>query len=236
MLDGRQPTLEAQAAGAIRDHAQGSVPSAAALHAIAEFQLTNEFFSSPALRRFARGGSAPALPQGHTKSEKRGAPFLRGCSAGSGQRLQAGTVRALPQRPAAEPDQPVREGLHRAADSARQRFISVAVSEFNAANNPVREFVFDPGDAQESHIFSPDPGRALITGDRKCPSDPALRRERQRVQDFGAARHRRTAPYFHDNSAKTLEDVAAHYAKFFNVVTGGVIVLTRRISRTWSRS
>jgi cytochrome c peroxidase len=30
---------------------------------------------------------------------------------------------------------------------------------------------------------------------------------------------RRTAPYFHDNSAKTLEDVAAHYAKFFKIVT-----------------
>ena len=37
----------------------------------------------------------------------------------------------------------------------------------------------------------------------------------------------RTAPYFHDNSPKTLADVAAHYAKFLpEVVTGGVIVLT----------
>ena len=35
-----------------------------------------------------------------------------------------------------------------------------------------------------------------------------------------------TAPYFHDNSAKTLEDVAAHYAKFFSFVTNGFIVLT----------
>jgi len=30
---------------------------------------------------------------------------------------------------------------------------------------------------------------------------------------------RDTAPYFHDNSAKTLEDVATHYAKFFEIVT-----------------
>ncbi len=35
---------------------------------------------------------------------------------------------------------------------------------------------------------------------------------------------RNTAPYFHDNSAKTLEAVAAHYAKFFVYVAG--IVLT----------
>jgi cytochrome c peroxidase len=37
---------------------------------------------------------------------------------------------------------------------------------------------------------------------------------------------RHTAPYFHDNSAKTLEDVAAHYTRFFNFVTGGFIALT----------
>jgi len=30
---------------------------------------------------------------------------------------------------------------------------------------------------------------------------------------------RETAPYFHDNSAKTLEDVAAHYTRFFAFVT-----------------
>ena len=29
----------------------------------------------------------------------------------------------------------------------------------------------------------------------------------------------RTAPYFHDNSAQTLEDVVAHYATFFALVT-----------------
>ena len=44
------------------------------------------------------------------------------------------------------------------------RFFGVAVSEFNAANNPVREFVFNQGTADESHVFSSDPGRALISG------------------------------------------------------------------------
>jgi cytochrome c peroxidase len=37
---------------------------------------------------------------------------------------------------------------------------------------------------------------------------------------------RHTAPYFHDNSAETLEDVAAHYAKFFSTASHGLIVLT----------
>ena len=72
MVDGRQPNLESQAAGAISDHAQGVVPSAAELHNIAEFQRTSAFFSSPALQRFALGGAAPRLPKGETASEKRG--------------------------------------------------------------------------------------------------------------------------------------------------------------------
>ncbi len=46
MMDGRQPSLEAQATGAIQDHAQGAVPSLADLQAIAAFQKTNAFFSS----------------------------------------------------------------------------------------------------------------------------------------------------------------------------------------------
>jgi len=37
---------------------------------------------------------------------------------------------------------------------------------------------------------------------------------------------RRTAPYFHDNSAKTLEEVMDHYEQFFLIVSGGFLALT----------
>src|SRR5262245_57888776 len=48
MLDGRQPTLESQAIGAIRDHAQAtSFPNGAALAALVSFEKTRDFFSSP---------------------------------------------------------------------------------------------------------------------------------------------------------------------------------------------
>jgi cytochrome c peroxidase len=66
-----------------------------------------------------------------------------------------------------------------------------------------------PAGAQES----PDPGRALITGNAQDFESvnafkiPSL---------WGVAR---TAPYFHDNSAKTLEDVARHYALFFSKIS-----------------
>lgn len=33
-----------------------------------------------------------------------------------------------------------------------------------------------------------------------------------------------TAPYFHDNSAKTLEDVAAQYARFFLVIPAHIVL------------
>ena len=78
MYDLRNPDLQAQAAGAIDRHAQGSVPpTAQQLDAIAEFQQTgNRFFSSKAMKSFAEGGPAPGLPAGNTASERRGREFF----------------------------------------------------------------------------------------------------------------------------------------------------------------
>ena len=95
------------------------------------------------------------------------------------------------------------------------RFQNVLVSEFNTAANPLRTFIFTGADGAETVVSSPDPGRALVTGDpRLFPFDslnafkiPTL---------WGVER---TAPYFHDNSAKTLEELMAYYARFFAVVT-----------------
>jgi cytochrome c peroxidase len=96
------------------------------------------------------------------------------------------------------------------------RFQTVGVSELNAAGNPRREFIFTNPDGTETHVFSPDPGRALVTG---------VGRETGTFDNVNAFKIpalwgvRRTAPYFHDNSAKTLEAVAAHYAAFFSIAT-----------------
>ena len=104
--------------------------------------------------------------------------------------------------------------------------IGVGVSEFNDLGNPVREFVFDQGTPFEFHVFSPDPGRSLINGisgafDLFVNNDPtALVRNVNGFKISQLRGVRNTAPYFHDNSSKTLEAVAAHYANFFNVVAG----------------
>lgn len=225
MLDGRQPTLEAQAAGAIMDHAQAVAPPFADLHAIAAFQQTARFFSSPALRRFARGhGPAPGLPQGRTPAEQRGRRFFEDVPPDPAQGLKPGLCSHCHSGPLLNQTNEFAQFFipSPAPIPAGQRFISVGVSEFNAAGNPVREFVFNQGTAQEVRITSPDLGRAMVTG---VVDDPTL----EHLNAFKISPLRgiaRTAPYFHDNSARTLEDVAAHYAAFFKLVSGGFIVLT----------
>jgi cytochrome c peroxidase len=101
------------------------------------------------------------------------------------------------------------------------RFQDVLVSFFNDAGNPVREFIFNEGTTNERHVFSPDPGRALITGlvdgDLTLGDTTFENTNAFKIPQLRGVRH--TAPYFHDNSSKTLEDVADHYARFFEFVT-----------------
>ncbi len=224
MLDGRQPTLESQAAGAIHDHAQGVLPTPAELHNIAIFQKTNGFFSSPELRRFALGGPAPVLPQGNTASEKRGRRFFEDVPPDPTDGFRPGLCAHCHSGPLLNQTNQFAEAFIGLPIPAGRRFSDVGVSEFNAAGNPVHEFIFNQGTPGEAHIISPDLGRALITG-----SLDNLTLENINAFKISPLRGiTRTAPYFHDNSAKTLEDVAAHYALFFNVVTGGFITLSEQ--------
>jgi len=89
----------------------------------------------------------------------------------------------------------------------------VGVSEFNQVGNPVLQWRFKNPDGTVTEFASPDPGRALITGDAR---DAQARNAFKIPSLWGAAR---TAPYFHDNSAKTLDDVARHYARFFGAIS-----------------
>jgi cytochrome c peroxidase len=225
MVDGRQPTLELQASGAIQDHAQGAVPSIAGLRAIAAFQKTNAFFSSSEIRRFAlETGPAPVLPAGETASEKRGRRFFEDLPPNPADGFRPGLCAHCHSGPLLNETNEFAKDFIQLPIPAGQRFISVAVSEFNGANNPIREFIFNKGKSNEFHLFSPDPGRALITG--VTPAEDSTLEHVNAFKISPLRGVRRTAPYFHDNSAKTLEDVAGHYAAFFAVVTQGAIVLT----------
>jgi cytochrome c peroxidase len=204
MLDGRQPNLASQALGAIHDHAQNTVePTQKELDLIAEFEQTDAFFSSRELRNFARGGRAPKLPQGRTRSEKRGRIFFEDVPPNGKEGLCA-QCHAGPM---------LNETSETIADFVPPgtRFQSVLVSELNAAGNPTRVFIFTNPDGTKTEIESPDPGRALITG---IADDPTFEHVNAfKIPTLRGVRN--TAPYFHDNSSETLEDVAAHYAAFF---------------------
>ncbi len=207
MLDGRQPSLDAQAIGAIHDHAQATAcPTSAQLAQLTDFEKSDAFFSSPVLQQYAAGGPAPTLPQGRTPSEKRGRRFFEDVFDPTDlKRGACGACHAGPM-------------LNESGIGAliignvplRSRFVSVGVAELNPAHNPVRHYVFTNPDNSTTDVFSPDPGRALVTGavqDANAFKIPTL---------WGAAA---TAPYFHDNSAKTLEDMVKHYALFFELTS-----------------
>jgi cytochrome c peroxidase len=227
MLDGRQPDLESQALGAITDHAQAArPPQRRELELIAKFQqLAPRFFTSLQMGIFALGGPTPTLPLGRTASEKRGRIFFEdvppdfsvappnfkpgACAACHSGPLLNQTNQFLPL--------PLPPG---------SRFQTVLVSEFNAAGNPVMDFVFrnqenDVLDGNPDGIIelsSPDPGRALITG--RADDTATLTFDQANAFKISPLRGiRKTAPYFHDNSAKTLEDVLEHYRQFFLIVS-----------------
>jgi cytochrome c peroxidase len=216
MLDGRHPDLPAQARGAISDHAQGTrEPSARELELLAAFQRTPAFFSSLPLLSFTLGGRPPELPAGRTEAEQRGRRFF--VDAPPAGDFKTGLCAGCHSGPMLNetnefvPAPPFRRG---------GRFQSVAVSEFNAAGNPVIGFQFRNPDGSVTLVASPDPGRALITGNAQ---DAESRNAFKIPSLWGVSR---TAPYFHDNSAKTLHDVARHYARFFAAVSP--IVLTQQ--------
>jgi cytochrome c peroxidase len=225
MYDGRQPVLEAQALGAITDHAQATVPvQARQLSLIADFQRhAPRFFSSPALFFFAHGGRAPKLPEGRTASEKRGRTFFEDVPPDfsvTPPNFKAGVCATCHSGPLLNQTNqflplPVPPGT---------RFQSVLVSELNEGGNPPIDFVFRnqnvPGGIIE--LSSPDPGRALITGraDDSDPTSPASTFDNLNAFKISPLRGiRRTAPYFHDNSARTLDDVLRHYRTFFAIAT-----------------
>ena len=215
MYDTREPNLLTQAFNAIRDHAQNTrEPTALELDLIKEFQQTDSrFFSSEALQDFANGGPPPQLPPGTTESERRGramfdnVPFDRVTTRGLCNTCHSGPMlnRFAPGNPLGLPPGGFRAGI--------------GVSERNLTGNPVYSFVVTNQDGSVVVINNtPDPGAMLNDPPPRVPpgvpSPPrSFFANLFKIPPLWGIKN--TAPYFHDNSAKTLEDVAEHYAFFF---------------------
>jgi cytochrome c peroxidase len=205
MADGRAASLEDQAGGAILGHAQApDAPADKAIAKIVEFE--EKLFSSKQLKAYAEGGPAPVLPEGSTDAEKRGrAWFDSSVPSGVCAHCHSGpmlnetnefNVFSLP---------------------AGARFVTAFVSELNPGDLPAQTFLFTNDDGTTTTVTSPDPGRALITGKL---SDVNF----FKIPTVWNAKN--TAPYFHDGSAQTLEELVHHYKNFFEVFTNGGLVLS----------
>ncbi|MBN1206382.1 MAG: hypothetical protein JXB05_15830 [Myxococcaceae bacterium] len=187
MLDGREATLQSQARGAILGHAQARrEPTTKELNALVDFERV--LFSSLKMANYAITGTPPPLPAGSTESEKRGRAWFEPQGACGMCHSGALLNEVAPGNPLGLP-----AGLH---------FMNVAVSEVNLMGNPVQEFLVTQPDGSTVPVSSPDPGLMLLTG---ALQDQGL------FKMVSLRNLKNTAPYFHDNSAKDLNQVMVQY-------------------------
>lgn len=241
MYDIRNPDLEDQAAGAIDRHARATVPPTAhQLAAIAEFQRTdNRFFSSRELKGFAEGGPAPALPTGHTASEKRGREFF--VDAPWAPPSKKGVCALCHSGPLLNTANEFTTDATGAPPGWRA--FDILVSSRNLMNNPVRTFAVTDSCGDTLMVRSPDPGIMItdvynipmlarfLPPKPLCLAHPAFFANMFKTPQLRGVKH--TAPYFHDNSAKSLRDVLEQYEFFFTSnlgfpITDSNIVLTQQ--------
>lgn len=205
--DARFATLQEQARGALLAHAQVTVePSAQTLDDLAAFQRT--LFSSRGVESLAQailsGSPIPDPDPELDELEQQGkAVFTRACATCHGGTLHpststpdAGIVRPIVRYHNIQTacPRPVTDGFSpcppRLERNARTYRITLANGTFQT-------------------VTTSDPGRLLLTGQL---ADLGVMDATQ-LHGIG-----RTAPYFHNNSAATLDDVLDHYDAFFRRV------------------
>jgi cytochrome c peroxidase len=242
MWDGREGTdLAHQALSAALDHAEVlQLPTESELADIAFFQ--EQLFSSAALREYARGGPEPTLPYGRNDSEERGRAFFldEPLSASAGTHGLCATCHSGPMlnrtghfNPGDPPDLPFSGNrtsqFNRRALPEYTYHITLASDHLNdnPRIGPIGMPMWPAGTTFT--LQSPDPGVLVVDADPSDgsdgPANPCISTAGCLVAAPGGATefHRmptlwgsaRTAPYFHDNSAATFQDVARHYREFF---------------------
>jgi cytochrome c peroxidase len=213
-LDGRFTDLQEQALGALLDHAQiQAPPPQRMLDDLAAFQRT--LFTNPRVRALSDAVSAGASPlpdpdpvlSGLEQAGK--VVFARSCGhchGGPGQSTtQAPVVRY----------HDIATQCPRPVDTVSPaRFAFKPCPERLARNARTYEITLPNG--QTLRRVSSDPGRALLTG--IAGGMPAPQDDWNKLDINGLRGIRHTAPYFHNNSADSLEEVVDHYVEFFKRV------------------
>jgi cytochrome c peroxidase len=212
-LDGRQPDLQEQALGALLSHAQiQNPPPQRLLDDLAAFQ--RQVFSSPRVRTFAEAieSGAEVLPDPDpplSTLEQRGKTvFVRACG-----HCHGGPGQSTTQRPVVRYHD-ITTQCPRPVDAVTPaRFAFKPCPDRLARNARVYEITLPDG--SKIRRTSSDPGRALLTG---FVGGPAPLDDWNKFDVNGLRGIRHTAPYFHNNSADTLEEVVDHYVEFFKRV------------------
>ena len=202
MSDGRAPSLTEQARGAIAGHAQSTNVTAQELDAIAAFQQT--LFNRQNLKNFVDHGTPLSMPPGNTDSERRGRRFFidDGLSDMDSVGETAQNICGWCHSGDMLNSSSAFFGVNIFPLPEGSRFNTAAVSEFNPLGNPVHTFDVTNPNGSVSRVTTADPGVMLTNGLIQANNlfkTPTL---------WGS---KDTAPYFHDNSSKSLDQLADHY-------------------------
>jgi cytochrome c peroxidase len=219
-LDGRFTTLQDQALGALVSHAQiadvAPGPAldrlAARLDDIAAFERV--MFSSERMRRLAnaiRTGVTPlpdADPPLGALEQQGKTVFARACG-----QCHGGPGQSTPQAPVVRYHD-ISTQCPRPVDTATPARYALTPCPARLARN-ARTYEITLANGTTTRRTSSDPGRALLTG---FVGGPAAADDWNKLDNNGLRGLANTAPYFHNNSADTLEAVVDHYVEFFKRV------------------
>lgn len=214
-LDARFGTLQEQATAALFTHAQvTSAPSTRLLDDLTAFQRI--LFSSSGVRNLSdaiRAGTTPlpdADPPLSALEQQGKAVFTRACAQCHGGPGQS--------TPKASPPPPIPH-YHDIATACPRPVDAAPVARWHfdpcpprlARNARVYEITLPNGTTLRRP--SSDPGRALLTG--FAGGVPPVQDDWNKLDNTGLHGIRNTAPYFHNNSADSLDAVLDHYDALF---------------------
>jgi cytochrome c peroxidase len=212
-LDARVSTLQEQALGALTNHAKAqNTPPQQLLDDLTSFQRV--LFTSSRVRALSdavREGTRPLPdpdPRLNALEQKGKIVFERACS-----QCHGGPGQSTPQAPVVR--------FHDIASQCPRPVDTVAPARFAFAACPprlarnARTYEITLANGTTIRRTSSDPGRALLTG---FVGGVPAQDDWNKFDMPGLRGIRMTAPYFHNNSAATLEEVVDHYIEFFKRV------------------
>jgi hypothetical protein len=210
-LDGRKADLQEQALGALEAHAQIThAPATRLLDDLAAFQ--NVLFSSPRARALSdalRAGVVPLPdvdPPLSALAQQGKTVFERACG-----QCHGGPGQSTLQAPLQLRFHDISSQCPRPVDTAVPARYTFAPCPPRLARN-ARTYEITQANGTVVRRTSSDPGRALLTG---FVGGPAPADDWNKLDVNGLRGIANTAPYFHNNSADTLEQVVEHYIAFF---------------------